>query len=611
MLWPLAACAQSQLSGRVFHPRFEGGDPLYLSTVMVFASQKGGTAEARSFRTWETHPAGWYFLVGPPGEYTVWFTQPGGFFRPLLLSPVVLRDGEKLDGRNVTPQFDYACFDERAWDSRPATDYYQVFTARGTSVTAVGIRLAHDGVDGQGPGHQTLIATVHRAAAGTPDQWPQVGPPGWLPKVDCGGAKNYVYATGWDSGEVPLIPGEKYAIRLRAEKEGGVMQTFWRTNTSPEPTLYRVGKDGARGWVPQQLWLAVATDADAWVIPYNKKVHSSFQEFAGFAQRWSQTYVARGHSLAGVALLAAVGGAQPPLSRQRVVVRVRRDGPEGPVVGAEKIAIGNGNYTGDASWGMFGAAYARGEVPLTPGRTYALEFESIENYETLHGFVNIKGDVSDDRPGFNPYKKVAPDDYPHGTSYKFGRDAMPFDLDLQVVEYATPGPLVPRPNLLRNGDMQEADGDLPAGWTPFKVEPGTRLLRFADGPAHTNFTARVLGGSATGARADGGFVQQVTGLNRFAAYRLTGKIRSSWPLDWQHQTLVGTDPTGQTENPDAPTVQWTKGPTLHGLYVDYRSEPLRPQKDRLSIWFRGTTTMTNDYRFTADFDDFVLQEMEE
>lgn len=609
LLFCVPVPAQSQLSGRVLHRRYPGGDVLYLSTVMVFASPRGEGGEARAFRTWETHPAGWYLITGPPGEYTVWFTQPGGFFRPVVLSPVVLRDGEKLDGLDVTPSFDDACFDESAWDNRPATDYYQVFKARGRTLTAVGIRLAHDGVDGAGPGSQTLVATVHRAGNGTPDQWPQVGPPGVIPKVDCGGPKNYIYATGWDSGEVLLTPGETYAVRIRAEKEGGVMQTFWRSNTTAEPSLYRVGKDGTRGWVAQRLWLAVATDADDFVIPYNKKIHSAYQEFAGFARKWSQTYVARGTSLAGVTLFAAVGGTQPPLSRQRVRVRVREGGPQGAVIGVEKIAIGNGNYTGDASWGMFGAAYARGEVPLKPGNLYALEFESIENYETLHGFVNIKGDVSDDRPGFNPYKKVAPDDYKHGTSYKHGQEEMHFDLDMQVVEYGSP--IAPAPNLLMNGHMQQGEGDFPAGWVPYKKEPATKLLRFADGPANTNFTARVIGGSATGARADGGFVQRIAGLNRFAAYRLKGKIRSSWPLDWQHQTMVGVDPTGQTEDPDAPTVLWSKGPPLHGLYVDYQSVPVRPLKDSISIWLRGRTTLTNDYRFTADFDDFELRLMVE
>jgi len=58
-------------------------------------------------------------------------------------------------------------------------------------------------------------------------------------------------------------------------------------------------------------------------------------------------------------------------------------------MGTPKIAIGNGNYTGDASWGVFGAVFAPGEVPLEPGATYAVEFESIENYQTLHGFVNL------------------------------------------------------------------------------------------------------------------------------------------------------------------------------------------------------------------------------
>ena len=123
------------------------------------------------------------------------------------------------------------------------------------------------------------------------------------------------------------------------------------------------------------------------------------------AKRWAQTYVAQGRGLAGAVLYAAVSGAQPPLARQRTTVRVRHGGPDGPRVGIEKIAIGNGNYTGDASWGVFAVAFAPGEVPLTPGDTYAIEFESIENQETLGGFVNIKKQVSDGRAAFNPYRK--------------------------------------------------------------------------------------------------------------------------------------------------------------------------------------------------------------
>ena len=116
-----------------------------------------------------------------------------------------------------------------------------------------------------------------------------------------------------------------------------------------------------------------------------------------------------------------------------LAVRIRRGGPAGAIVG-EKTAIGNGNYTGDASWGVFGAAFAPDEVRLEPA-TYAIEFETRETPETLRGYVNLKGQVSDERPGFNPYRKVAPDTYEHGTAYRGGADAVDFDLDLQVIEY--------------------------------------------------------------------------------------------------------------------------------------------------------------------------------
>jgi hypothetical protein len=185
--------------------------------------------------------------------------------------------------------------------------------------------------------------------------------------------------------------------------------------------------------------MSVATDDDELVIPYNKRVHREYGQFAGFGRKWSQTYVAQGSSLAGVVVYAAVGGTQPPLSRQRVAIRVRRGGPAGPVVGVEKVAIGNGNYTGDASWGTFGTVLAPGEVPLVPGSTYAVEIETLETPETLRGFVNIKGQVSDERPGLNPYRKFPPDAYERGTAYRDGREPVDFDLDVQIIEFRAKG----------------------------------------------------------------------------------------------------------------------------------------------------------------------------
>ncbi len=616
---PLTLPSQVVISGRVLAPRFAGASEMMpLATILCFASLNGSGSEACSFRTWETEPAGWYRVSGSAGNYTLAFTQPAHFVRPVVLNNFFTRDGEVVDGLNIMPQFDFACFSEREWDSKGATDYFQTFVARGKSVTHVGFRLAHDGVDGFGPGKQNLLVSIHRRAAGTPDTWPQIGPTAPVLDVDSGGGKNYVWSAGWNSGEAPLQPGETYAVHLRAETAGKTFQPFWRTDDDLTADCYRIGTTNT-GFQKRDLWLAVGTDRDGLLVPYNKRVHKSFGAFAGFASKWSQTYVAQGRSLASALLYAAVGGAQPPLSRQRCAVRVRRGGPGGAVVGLEKTAIGNGNYTGDASWGVFGVAFAPGEAPLTPGETYAIEFESIENHETLHGFVNIKGQVSDARPGFNPYRKFAPDDYPRGKAFKSGQDEVDFDLDLQITEYefaARDGLFAfDDENLIRNGDMETGE---PAAWKKFATDPATACAWLADQAETTNRFLRVTGGGAQekvgngwrfgGAKTvDGGCVQRVAGLSRLETYRLTGRLRASWSLDREHQSFIGHDPTGQEADAKAATIVWTPLPALHGVFVPYASDPIRPATNALSIWLRARTTSTTDAPFHVDFDDFSLR----
>ncbi|MBN1444350.1 MAG: hypothetical protein JXA90_16685, partial [Planctomycetes bacterium] len=396
--------AQMLLTGRLLAARQDrSAETVPLTAVYVYASLPGGASESLGFRTWEMHPAGWFRLSGSSGCYTALFAGPAHFLRPVVLTNLHLGDGETID-RTVRACFDLASFHEGGWDPRPAREYYQVFTARSRSVTHVGFKLAHDGVDGAGPGQQDLLVSIHRCGEGPPPSWEQVGPAMPVLDVDCGGPKSYAWSAGWVSGEVPTRRGEPYAVRIRARDPGGSFQAFWR-ETGGAPRCYRVGEGGGE-LIAREIWLSVAGDGDGLLIPYAKRVHREFAELTRFASRWSQTYIARGRGLAGVILCAAVSGVQPPLSRQRVRLRVRRGGPDGPPVGAAKIAAGSGNYTGDASWGTFGAAFAPGEVDLVPGETYALEIESIESHHTLHDYVNIKGMASDNRPGFNPYRKA-------------------------------------------------------------------------------------------------------------------------------------------------------------------------------------------------------------
>lgn len=656
----LRLAAQSVISGRVQGPRSPGtAETLAYGGVYVFGCPTGTGIEARSFRSWETDPAGWYRLSGPAGNYTLLFTQPGGWFRPVVLNNVFVQPGEVLDGLRVAPAFDQFELRERQWDPRPATAYYQLFVAKGRSLTQVGFKLATDGVDGPGPGSQPLVVSVHRQGPGPPDTWEQVGPAVWVPEVDCGGPKSYTYAAGWNSGEVPLQPGQTYAVRLQAQTPGNSFQAWWHPTEDDAQRCYRVSASGA-GWTNRSLWLAIGTDADGLVIPYNKRVHKAFGAFAGFARKWSQTYVAQGRSLAGVVLFAAVGGAQPPLARQRVLVRVRRDGPDGPVVGIEKIAVGNGNYTGDASWGVFGVTFAPGEVPLTPGQTYAVEFESLETYQTLHGFVNIKGQVSDDRPGFNPYRKHPAEADVPGQAFKLGREPQQFDLDMQIIEYESAATnwaeTTVGPNRVHNGDFEAGPvgphpTPAPQGWQPFSLEPGTAhqyeaepaaivprangTLAPAEGAASNRFVRLCRQGPGTqpgqaaaphspagggqsapglgqGIKVDGGWVQRVTGLERLQTYRLRARVRASWAADAEHQCYIGWDPTGQDTDPRAPTVVWSAAlPGYHGHFVCYTSPPIRPATNAISIWLRARASGSDPpyAPFQADFDDVALEQV--
>ncbi|GMU23856.1 MAG: hypothetical protein AMXMBFR13_39340 [Phycisphaerae bacterium] len=614
----LPALGQVVMSGRLVHERVAGGnDMMPLTAVLFTASLDGPGSEARAFRTFEMEPAGWYFLPGSPGNYTMMITTPAGFVRPTILTNIYMADGQKVD-RPLSPSFDFAHFSQSAWDSKAASHYFQTFVAKGTSVTHVGFKVVHDGVDGIGPGAQNLLVSIHRKGDGTPDNWEQVGPTMPVLQVDSGGPKDYTWSAGWNSGEVPTKPGETYAVHLRAENPDGKFQAWWRPDEDQTTDCYRIGEAGKTGWQNADLWMAVDGDGDGLKIPYNKRVHRHFVELTHLRKVWSQTYVAQGRGLAGVVLYMATSGIQPGITRQRAIVRVRQGGPEGKVVGIEKIAIGNGNFTGDASWGMFCVAYAPGEVSLTPGQTYCLEFESLENIETLHGYVNIKGMVSDDRPGFNPYKKAAPDVYENGQAFMDGSEPQDFDLDMQIVEYERPvenwARAVHEKNLLVNGDMERGELDdgkekpgRAEGWGTFAVEPATRHTVVTDLTNEKSRVLRVLGGSATGKPADGGFVQRVEGLSRFETYRVSGQVRCSWPMTHETRCRVGLDPTGQTDDPNASTIQWTKLPAVHGIFVPYGSEPVRPEKESISVWLRGETKMAGDYPFRADFDDFALQ----
>jgi hypothetical protein len=617
------------MTGRLEIPRYPGSsDMMPLTAIHVVAAPDDAMTEPLQFRTFETYPAGWYFLTGSAGNYTQVFSAPARLMRPLVRTNISMKPGGVVD-QNLTPNLDYGIFDPSGWDEVPARAYYQTFTAKGTSVTHVGFKLVHDGVDGGGPGAQNFLLSIHDKGAGTPDTWKQLGPSMLVPNVDCGGVKQYIYSGGWNSGDVPTEPGKTYAVCLRPEKEDASFQAHWRDAAIEGTDCYRVGVDTG-DWTGKNIWMAVGTDSDGCVIPYNKRVHKEFGEMTEFGTKWAQTYVAKGKSLAFVYMYAATSGTQPAIWRQRCMVRVRESGFDGPVVGIEKMAIGTGNWTGDASWGGFATTFSPGQVPLTPGKTYAIELELIETRDTIGNWTNFKGQENNGIPGFTTYKKHPLDDYADGTSRFNGERTMDYDLDMQIIEYekATENwhEAVEDEDLLVNvededllvnggfddGEFKKDDPNFggPEGWERFTIDPGTSFWYVTrDDAGGEGRYVKMIGGAINNQTVDGGYVQKVSGLSHLETYRLTGRVRCSWAVSTKHQCYVGYDPTGQVESATAETIVWDVLPRYHAFWVDYMSEPIRPAGDSVSVWVRGRTTEPDAFTFEADFDEFALRQV--
>jgi len=420
-----------ELSGRLAVLGTE--PPVTLAAVRVFGfpdqAWRGSTA-----RSWETVPRGWWNLKGEAGAWTILFTGPSHFVRPVVLSESLV-EGASNNHVKAQPRFDYTCFTDNSWDPKPAAGYWQPFVAQSRSVTHVGFKLATDGIDGPGPGSQTMLLSVHRCKEDSPSNWPQVGPTVKVLQVDCGGAKQYYYSAGWHSGEVPLIAGQRYAVQLRPAKKGNQLQAFWEPTRPDSGAVVREGLDGTMQVTGQRLWMTIAGDGDELLIPCNKRVHREFGRFGGYATRWTQSWKAQGKSLAAVTLYLATSGTQPRMEEQRIAVRIRQGDPDGPIISPEKLGAANANYTGDACWGVLGVVYDKKKVPLIPGDRYCVEFTTLETPDSIGDFVNFKKQKNDRKPGFNPYLRPEEDSFDQGEAWKLGTERIEDDLDIQVVEY--------------------------------------------------------------------------------------------------------------------------------------------------------------------------------
>lgn len=392
----------------------QSGDYLDLYEWGVHIARVGGGVNGKSYRVGlPPNPTSYYTFTMPAGTHTLMLDQSLFWGRPKVQPNVVIPSGGTTY-QEVRLPMDYGCAfggNFGIWGSNPWTAYgtpwYQTFVASGTSVTGVQFKLA-------GANAKDVRVTFHRDNGGSIVTWPQVGIARTRTNVGTNGDQWLRYR----SGEVPLTPGDRYAVKL----------TGLNGASDNNMAVYRRIEDG-KGYRPGcaynaagaaqnfDLYATVLTDTDHTVVSYCT-VEYDGGELAGSAATWAQGIKAKGNSLAGCSLFFAGGDTWDAL----ISFKVRSGSPTGPQVGPTKV--GRGTYQASTA-GMIAASWNPGEVPLTPGQVYYIEMTR-----------------ADGNGQFNPFKfTVGNNHYGDGNAYKAGVLQNDVHLFMQVVEWNGDGQL--------------------------------------------------------------------------------------------------------------------------------------------------------------------------
>lgn len=364
-----------------------------------------------------------YFPGVPAGRYALLSCFPEFLPRGVVVSNIVVLDSQTTQ-RNANQPMDYSGYlTKDQWDPVGANPIFQTFLAQGTSVSRIAFAKADDNRLG------SIRISVHRDNGGTLENWPQVGPERVVSRQGYGAD----HWASWDAGQVPLVAGTMYAVRLFAN-DGPNVQPYWCDDSLyPQGRGYRATNASPAG---HDYYIAVFTDSDGTIATMQTRDYDG-GNLAGSSQRWAQSYTARGPYLAGVAAKATLGGVDGWNFPLKITIRpsTPSSGPVGP---AKIMPNAFAPYIG-----VSGVAYNPGEVPTTVGQTYWIV------YERPNG------------ASFNMSRQRDGDTYAGGTAAAQATTGqwvnMPYDLYMHIYEYApgtTPLPtlvptVTPTPTLTR------------------------------------------------------------------------------------------------------------------------------------------------------------------
>lgn len=358
--------------------------------------------------------------VIPAGTYSLLVNEPLFFVAPRVLSGITLSAGQDLI---VNPELslDFSTYFLNDWVSSPSSPWYQTFEATGSGIRGASMVLA-----GTQPQDMTFAILEDNGNA-NPINWTLIGQR-TLNSVSGAGGDNWVR---WRSGEIPTVPGRKYALRLTGigGSQGGGFQPHKRDkDASSYPTAKGRAYNGTGTAQNFDLNVLVFSDNDGTVVTMNKRTRGmgELKSPGYFGTRWGQSFVARGTSLAAVDVKSAgANGVWDMDYRWRVWPAQDSTGPTGPQIGPTKLT----NAAWNAGGFHQGVSYSENEVPLTPGQKYMIDYEAVN--------------PPPESFGFNPYI-MNDDSYSGGHGYRWnGSSWSPFagdDVNMTIVEYRAIAP---------------------------------------------------------------------------------------------------------------------------------------------------------------------------
>lgn len=335
----------------------------------------------------------------PAGLYSVYVNQPDFFASPKVVPNVTIANGATATVP-VNLDVDYSTYfsNSNQWTGWE-WDLYQTFLATGTSVR--GISWRHAGGGSVYDGKSAVVSVLEDN--GNPDvrAWTTVAQ-----KTDSSIRGDTDEWVRFDSGEVPLAPGTRCAIKVHVD---GGMAIYKRDK---DASSYAHGRaySGAGDAQNYDLNITVFVDRDGTIVTHTRK-SSGPGNFDGSLNdtTWGQSFVATGTSLAAVDLFAA--GA----SGYAVTWSLHEVGPGGAQVGPAKT-VASAYFA--SSTALAGVSFNPGDVPLVPGSTY---------YVRAHT-----------PSGITPFTAESWNAYPDGHAFKNGLARPALDLSMTIVEYGEP-----------------------------------------------------------------------------------------------------------------------------------------------------------------------------